>query len=259
MGRSLRHNNKAVMAAQATSIQIHGSVRRDHLMAVLQAFRSVASTASKSANGRQDPQFRIIWVEGDLPRLTSLAKNTLSVAWDSSRGVTAWASATSTTTLQQRGRASILPKRFLLIFKELSGSRSNRYLLGPPKKCWFNGLRPTSGRSNPSGRLVLGPGWLQAMSRFHLGFCSTILPLFWTSQYRPKQTGHLPLLSDLLLRARPPLPVRQMPASPQIHGPSISLPKADRLLPKLPPDQYHGLKVLPQLGSPRHFAVLTLH
>ena len=76
-GRSLRNRNKTVTAAQATSVQIHGSIMPDQLLNVLQAsgFNRIFCTP-KGSNGRQDPQFRIVWTEGDIPRLTSLSKQT---------------------------------------------------------------------------------------------------------------------------------------------------------------------------------------
>ena len=76
-GRSLRNHNKVVVAAQATSVQIHGSVQPDHLLALLQVsgFNRIFCTP-KGANGRQDAHFRIIWAQDNLPRLTSLSKTT---------------------------------------------------------------------------------------------------------------------------------------------------------------------------------------
>lgn len=52
-------------------------VQQDHLLALLQVsgFKRIFCTL-KCTNGREDPHFRIIWAEGDLPRLTSLSKNT---------------------------------------------------------------------------------------------------------------------------------------------------------------------------------------
>ena len=76
-GRSLRNRGKAVAAPQATSVQLHGSTLPEHLITILQAsgFNKIFCTP-KNAGGRQDSRFRIIWSEGDLPRLTTLSKQT---------------------------------------------------------------------------------------------------------------------------------------------------------------------------------------
>ena len=76
-GRSLRNRGKAVAAPQATSVQLHGSTPPEHLITILQAsgFNKIFCTP-KNASGRQDIRFRIIWIEGDLPRLTTLSKQT---------------------------------------------------------------------------------------------------------------------------------------------------------------------------------------
>ena len=76
-GRSLRNRNRAVHAAQATSVQLHGSVAPDHIPRILQAsgFNRIFCTP-KGPDGRQDQRFRVIWSEGDIPRLTSLSKQT---------------------------------------------------------------------------------------------------------------------------------------------------------------------------------------
>ena len=76
-GRSLRNKGKAVAAPQATSVQLHGSTRPEHLITILQAsgFNKIFCTP-KNESGRQDLRFRIVWIEGDLPRLTTLSKQT---------------------------------------------------------------------------------------------------------------------------------------------------------------------------------------
>ena len=76
-GRSLRNRNRAVHAAQATSVQLHGSVAPEHIPRILQAsgFNRVFCTP-KGSDGRQDQQYRVIWTDGDIPRLTSLSKQT---------------------------------------------------------------------------------------------------------------------------------------------------------------------------------------
>ena len=76
-GRSLRNRNKPAHAAQATSVQLHGSVAPENIPRVLQAsgFNRIFCTP-KGLDGRQDRSFRVIWTEGDIPRLTSLSKQT---------------------------------------------------------------------------------------------------------------------------------------------------------------------------------------
>ena len=76
-GRSLRHRGKAVAASQATSVQLHGSTMPEHLITILQAsgFNKIFCTP-KNESGRQDLRFRIVWIDGDLPRLTTLSKQT---------------------------------------------------------------------------------------------------------------------------------------------------------------------------------------
>ena len=56
---------------------LRNSVLPEHLIAVLQAsgFNKIFCTP-KASNGRQDLLFRIIWTDGDLPRLTTLSKQT---------------------------------------------------------------------------------------------------------------------------------------------------------------------------------------
>ena len=77
-GRSLRNRNRAVHAAQATSVQLHGSVAPENIPRVLQAsgFNRIFC-APKGLGGRQDQNYRVIWTEGDIPRLTSLSKQTV--------------------------------------------------------------------------------------------------------------------------------------------------------------------------------------
>ena len=76
-GRSLRNRNKPVHAAQASSIQLHGSVAPENIPRVLQAsgLNRIFCTP-KGSDVRQDQSYRVIWTEGDIPRLTSLSKQT---------------------------------------------------------------------------------------------------------------------------------------------------------------------------------------
>lgn len=73
-GRSLRNGKQTAHSSNATSIQVHAIVRSDQLLGLLQksGFDRVFITP-KTDDGRIDPSWRIIWVEGNMAQLTAQA------------------------------------------------------------------------------------------------------------------------------------------------------------------------------------------
>ena len=73
-GRSLRHHRKPVLAEHASSVQLHTSVTPDKLDGVLSAsgFNRIFCTP-KRKDGRPDDVFKVVWIQGDWARVTSLA------------------------------------------------------------------------------------------------------------------------------------------------------------------------------------------
>ena len=73
-GRSLRHKRKLVLPSQASSVQLHAAVLPEHLERVLtgSGFNKIFCTP-KRRDGRPDDSYKVIWVEGDVARLTALS------------------------------------------------------------------------------------------------------------------------------------------------------------------------------------------
>ena len=73
-GRSLRKGRQPVNISDATSIQVHASIRADVFHAFLgkSGFNKIWA-APKKEDGRLAEDFRVIWFEGDIQRATSLA------------------------------------------------------------------------------------------------------------------------------------------------------------------------------------------
>ena len=73
-GRSLRKGRQPVNLSEATSIQVHASIRADVFHAFLgkSGFNKIWA-APKKEDGRLAEDFRVIWFEGDIQRATSLA------------------------------------------------------------------------------------------------------------------------------------------------------------------------------------------
>eukprot|EP00438_Fugacium_kawagutii_P005145 Skav207839 [mRNA] locus=scaffold3025:79789:83796:+ [translate_table: standard] len=81
-GRSIRGDQKQTNTKMhAISVQIHASVKVAHLSEILKAsgFCKLYATP-KSAEGRLDASWRVIWVEGDRAHLHSLATQTVGCA-----------------------------------------------------------------------------------------------------------------------------------------------------------------------------------
>lgn len=73
-GRSLRKGRQVANPSEATSIQVHASIRADMFHAFLgkSGFNRIW-TAPKKEDGRLSDDFRVIWFEGDIQRATSLS------------------------------------------------------------------------------------------------------------------------------------------------------------------------------------------
>ena len=73
-GRSLRKGRQTAIPSEATSIQVHASIRADMFHAFLgkSGFNRIW-TAPKKEDGRLSDDFRVIWFEGDIQRATSLS------------------------------------------------------------------------------------------------------------------------------------------------------------------------------------------
>lgn len=73
-GRSLRKGRQQATISEATSIQVHASIRADTFHAFLgkSGFNRIWA-APKKEDGRLSDDFRVIWFEGDIQRATSLS------------------------------------------------------------------------------------------------------------------------------------------------------------------------------------------
>ena len=73
-GRSLRKGRQVANPGDATSIQVHASIRADSFLAFLgkSGFNKIWA-APKKEDGRLSDDFRVIWFEGDIQRATSLS------------------------------------------------------------------------------------------------------------------------------------------------------------------------------------------
>ena len=73
-GRSLRHRRKLVLPDQASSVQLHVAVLPEHLTTILEGsgFNKIFCTP-KRRDGRPDDAYKVIWIEGDLARLTAIS------------------------------------------------------------------------------------------------------------------------------------------------------------------------------------------
>ena len=76
-GKSLRHQKAAATPAQATSVQIHCTVPITCVTQLLaqSGFNGIFATP-KDRSGRLDSAYKVIWCEGDLPKVTSLSQKT---------------------------------------------------------------------------------------------------------------------------------------------------------------------------------------
>ena len=73
-GRSLRKGRNVSTPSEATSIQVHASIRADSFHAFLgkSGFNKIWA-APKKEDGRLSDDFRVIWFDGDIQRATSLS------------------------------------------------------------------------------------------------------------------------------------------------------------------------------------------
>ena len=73
-GRSLRKGKQIASNGDATSVQLHSSVTATSFHSLLSktGFNRIWA-APKQENGRLSDQFRVLWVTGDLQRVTALA------------------------------------------------------------------------------------------------------------------------------------------------------------------------------------------
>ena len=76
-GRSLRNQKQQTTSQHATSLQFHATIQTDKLRALLttSGFNKIWITP-KDRMGRLDSTWRVIWIEGSLPHLNSLASKT---------------------------------------------------------------------------------------------------------------------------------------------------------------------------------------
>lgn len=76
-GRSLRAGRSPASPGQATSMQVHVTVAEAHLHKLLtrSGFNKIFCTP-KLVNGRLDPQFKVIWLTGEVTKATTLAATT---------------------------------------------------------------------------------------------------------------------------------------------------------------------------------------
>ena len=73
-GRSLRSGNSPASPAQALTIQMHATVLENKLEALLKqsGFNKLYMTP-KLQHGETNPEYRIMWINGNLPRVTALS------------------------------------------------------------------------------------------------------------------------------------------------------------------------------------------
>ena len=83
-GRSLRKDRQPTTAQHATSVQFHATVASDKLRQLLTlscGFNRVWITP-KDNQGRLDMTWRVIWTDGSIAHLTSLASKTNECGWN---------------------------------------------------------------------------------------------------------------------------------------------------------------------------------